>query len=120
MGLLDGDIKSMFGAIFGAFYLDAQLLKKDGDTFIPDGKGGGTFTPGSIAVKVQPDRQTRALIFDPQRPEVSGTLIMLQAGLTVEIKVEDEIVLASNTWIVRDISSDPASSHWVCKVQSRG
>lgn len=120
MGLLDGDIRAAFGAIFGAFYLDGQLLKRDGDAFVADGKGGGTFTPGSIPIKLQPDNQTRALILDPQRPEVTGTLIVLQAGLSTQIKVEDDIVLGPNTWTVKDVQTDPASSHWICKVQSRG
>lgn len=109
MGMLDGGIRSVFGAAFGALYLPGTLVRR---AFVPDGEGGGTETVTSQPCRVQQDtvsEKTRAAAGYAQN---EMRFLILQAGVTGPIEVADELIFEGETFMLSNPEQDPARSYW--------
>lgn len=113
MSLLDGDIRALFGEVFGEFYLDGSLVSV---TNTDDGYGGYTQTTSTQACKIQVDACT-----DRQKLEDGYTardvrVLVLQASVASRPSPGNRIVAKSVTYIVGPtVTEDPASSYWEIK-----
>lgn len=114
MGLLDGDLRALFGAAFGGLYLDGTL-HKDTTTF-----SGGTVTGGftDVAVKVsRPTAVSQKAVQSGGNVATDVRMYVLQDGLvgvSPEYKPEtdDEITVEGQRYLVMGVNEDPAGTHW--------
>lgn len=116
MGLLDGGIEAMFGGVFGALYLNGTL-HRDTTTPIYDtegnitGYGGG----GDIACKAQVDAATYAMRQAEGYSEGDMRIIILSAGLGVEVTTDMQVSVSGKRWMIASVDRDAANSHWICR-----
>lgn len=111
MGILDGGIKSLFGTAFGAFYLDAVLIRM---TLVNDGQGGTIEVPDEVDVKVQQDAITDQMRASGGYTENDARFLILQSGvenLDSDCRLEFEGV----TYLLANPQQDPARSYWACR-----
>ena len=112
MGVLDGGIRSVFGAAFGSFYLDAVL---DRVTFVPDGEGGGTTTTTSEPAKVQQDSVSELTRVQAGYAQNERRFLILQAGITGPVTGDCELVFEGVTYMLSSPEQDPARSYWAVR-----
>lgn len=109
MGLLDGDIANLFSDVFGSFYLSGTLIRNE---WVPDGQGGGAYTPTNTAIKYQIDQvdeKTRAASGYSQ--DDLRVIILQVPGVTLD--GDAEAVLDGKTYYLRNPQQDPARSYWL-------
>lgn len=109
MGILDGGIQSLFGTVFGSFYLDAVLQTA---TIVYDDEGGTTEGFSDQPVKVQEDmvsEQTRASGGFSQNEK---QFLVLQSGVTGALNGDDRLTIGGVTYVLREPNQDPAKSYW--------
>lgn len=122
MGLLDGGLQGIFGNVFRPFFLDGILHSA---TQIDDGQGGMEVTYTDQAVKAMKDswrKEYEALGI----PQTNVVILILQLGMTVTPKEEDQITVAAlvggavtaERWAVGPVAQDPASAHWIVSGKS--
>lgn len=108
MGLLNGGLRTVFGAALAGLYLDALLYPPDHTS---DGKGGGTSGWGSpIACKAQLDRVTQAQA--QGGVDADQRIIVLAAGLDETITTDHEITVEGVRWAISAVSRDPAQAYY--------
>lgn len=117
MGLLSGGIEAVFGAAFGGIYPSGTLhLGLTGPVYDLEGRIVGYAGGGGVPIKVQRDRATYAMRQAEGFSEGDVALIVLSAGLTVEITTDHEITDGhGRRWKVASADRDAANSHWVCR-----
>lgn len=113
MGILDGGVQSLFGTVFGAFYLDATLITV---TNVYDDEGGTTETTTTQPCKVQEDavdERTRAAGNFSQNEK---RFIVLQKGVTGQITGNSRLTAPDGiTYALREPDQDPAKSYWLVR-----
>lgn len=121
MSLLGGGIASIFGAAFGGIFLDGAL-HRDGTDPIYDNEGNITGYAGGadIPIKVQRDACTYAMRQSEGYSEGDVRIIILTAGLGVEVTTDCQVTVSGKRWMVGSADLDAASSHWVCRGRAAG
>ena len=116
MGLLNGGIESIFGAALSGLYLPATL-HRDGTDPIYDGEGNITgYTGGAdIVCRAQMDAATWAMRQSEGHSDGDVRILVLSAGLGVEITTDFQISVAGKRWMVASAERDAARSHWICR-----
>ena len=109
MGLLDGDMKAIFGTAFGSFYLSGTLVRV---TLTDDGEGGYSEATTSVAVKVQVDQADERLRQAEGYSDGDVRLIILQSGIGTVPTTDDRVTIGGETWGVYAITADPANTYW--------
>lgn len=112
MGILDGGIQSLFGTVFGAFYLDATLITV---TNVYDGQGGTTETTSSQTVKVQEDAVSEITRAQGNFSQNEKRFIVLQKGVTGQINGNSRLTIGGVTYALREPDQDPAKSYWLVR-----
>lgn len=108
MGLLNGDIASLFSGVFGSFYLDGTLTR---NVWTSDGQGGGSMTPSTTSVKYQEDQVDEATrVAGGYSQDDVRFLILQQPGLTLD--GDAELTAGGRTYMLRTPRQDPAKSYW--------
>lgn len=116
MGLLDGGIAAIFGAAFSAFYLDGTLHRDGTDPIY--GAGGeitGYAGGADVPCKAQVDAATYAMRQSDGYSEGDVRIIVLSAGLGVEITTDFQISVSGRRWMIAAADRDAANSHWVLR-----
>lgn len=119
MGILDGGIQSLFGTVFGSFYLDATLIRVVNDY---DDEGGTTETKSYQAIKIQEDSVSEEARAAGNFSQDEVRFLVLQSGVTGGIDgdcqmnvggavVGGEIVGGTN-YALRTPQQDPTKSYW--------
>lgn len=118
MGLLDGGIQSVFGSIFGSFYLPGLLTRV---TLAPDGRGGGVAIPIDQNCRVQLDACTEVMRQQPGYTDTDMRILILQAGVDggpVDTDCEVEPLAGpyqGRRFKIAWVTQDPAASYWECR-----
>lgn len=109
MSLLDAEIQSLFGSVFGAIYLDGTITRV---TFADDGFGGLTETAASEPCKVQRDACTENQRLEQGYAASDVRLLILQAdqdAIDTNCRVT---VLGVEYQLGPVITQDPARSYF--------
>lgn len=116
MSLLGGGIASIFGNVFGSLYRDG-LLHRDGTDPIYDGEGNivGYTGGGDVACKAQVDAATYAMRQAEGYSEGDVRIIVLSAGLGVEVTTDFQVSVGGKRWMIGSVERDAANSHYVCR-----
>lgn len=112
MGILNGGVQSLFGTVFGAFYLDATLTKI---ALTYDDEGGTTEAAQTFAVKVQENmvsEQTRAAGGFSQDEK---QFIVLQSGVGTKLDGDCVLTIDGEHYALRNPEQDPAKSYWLVR-----
>lgn len=116
MTLLDGGIRAVFGAAFGAFYLPGQLVTAQTEpVYGPDGEITGYSGADPVPCKVQIDAVTYAMQQADGYADGDVRIIVLAAGLAAPITIDHRIIARGQEWLVASVEQDAAASHWVCR-----
>lgn len=107
MGLLDGGLQAVFGAVFGAVYRDGTLRKA---TMTPDGTGGYSTSSVDYPIKFQPEVDSNEARAAMGIPLDGGKFIVLLAGLAVRPDLDDLIIAPAT-------AATPAISERIAKTQ---
>jgi hypothetical protein len=110
MGLLDGRLQAVFGAVFASLLPDGTLhvAAKDAD--------GQVILPpvfADVPVKGHRDDVTDRQRADWDIPDRAARLIVLQAGVPAAPSPDDEITLAGGRWRIGAVERDPAGAAWI-------
>lgn len=114
MGLLDGDLREVFGSVFAPLLLDAVITRV---TLVPDGAGGLTETAVTADAKGMVEQYSA---YERARLGVPATdvkLILLQKDVPIRIDVHSKVMIRGQLYSVQDWSEDPAQASWT--VQGR-
>ena len=122
MGLLDGGLQRIFGNVFAPFFLAGTLHSAEQ---VEDGQGGMEVIYTDYTVKAMKDQWRRSYA-DYGLPRTDAVILILQLGMTVAPKPEDQITVtaliggASSTerFAIGPIAQDPASAHWIASAKS--
>lgn len=112
MSLLDAEIQSLFGSVFGALYLNGNITRV---TFTDDGAGGLTENLETSPCKVQRDVCTEAQRLEEGYSATDVRLLILQDGqdpIDTNCRV---MVLERMYQLGPIINQDPARSYWECR-----
>jgi len=110
--LLDGGLQGVFGAVFGAIYLDGSLIRV---TLTDDGEGGWSESSVAHPVKGQVDAVTERMRQSAGYTDGDMRIILLQSGIGIDPVTDDKAVLGGRVWSLADTESDPANTHWVMR-----
>lgn len=111
-GILDGEIRSLFGEAFGSFYLDATLIRVSYTT----GAGGdGVETTASEPVKVQQDSVSDVARAQAGYSQNERRFLILQSGVTGPITGNCKLVFEGATYLLSSPEQDPARSYWAVR-----
>lgn len=109
--LLTGGIRELFGEVFGELYLDGVLHKV---VLADDGAGSLTETVTEYPIKGQVDAADEVMRRTEGYTANDCRLIVLQAGVPVEVTTDDRITLGGRLWDVHGpVRRDPAESQWI-------
>lgn len=109
MSLLDAEIQTLFGSVFGALYLDGTLTRV---TLVDDGFGGLTETTAATACKVQRDACTENQRLEQGYSASDVRLLILQAGQD-QIDTNCRVTVLGETYQLGPvITQDPARSYF--------
>lgn len=112
MSLLDGEIATLFGEVFGAIYLDGTHSRVT-RTEDPASAGNIIETASSQACRVQVDACTERQKLEQGYSARDVRLLVLQSGLDGAVRNGDRITTKGKTWIAGPtVTEDPASSYW--------
>lgn len=108
--MLDGEIRSLFGDVFGSFYLGGQI---GSSAFVDDGYGGGSQTFTWRTCKLQVDACTERQKLENGYTARDVRVLILQASITARPDPGERVVAKGITYTVGPIvTEDPASSYW--------
>lgn len=110
--LLDGGLQGVFGAVFGAIYLDGSLIRV---TLTDDGEGGWSESSVAYPVKGQVDAVTERMRQSAGYTDGDMRIIVLQSGIGIDPVTDDKAVLGGRVWSLADTEADPANTHWVMR-----
>jgi len=108
MGLLTGDVSSVFSSIMGAFFLDGTLHRA---TLTDDGMGGGSASWSDTPVKAQLDSTTQQQQAGEGYTDRDQRILVLAHGLT-RPDPDDEITLNGVRWSIASVGRDPAGAYY--------
>ncbi|MFE0754172.1 hypothetical protein ACFW16_09485 [Inquilinus sp. NPDC058860] len=110
MSLLDGPLRTVFGAVFAPLLPDGTLhvvaKDADGQVILPP-------TFADVPVKGHRDQAGDRQRADWGIPDQAARLIVLQAGVVAAPTVDDEITLAGGRWRIGSVERDPAGAAWI-------
>lgn len=109
MSLLDAEIQSLFGDVFGAIYLDGTLTRV---TLVDDGFGGLTENSATEPIKVQRDACTENQRLEQGYSASDVRLLILQSGVDLLDTNCRVTVLGVTYQLGPIISQDPARSYF--------
>lgn len=112
MSLLDAEIQSLFGSVFGALYLDGTVTRV---TLLDDGFGGLTETTVSAPAKIQRDACTENQRLEQGYSASDVRLLILQAGIDPIDTNCRVTVLGVEYQLGPVITQDPARSYFECR-----
>ena len=116
MSLLDAEIQSLFGDVFGTIYLDGTITRV---TLVDDGFGGLTETTTTTAAKIQRDACTENQRLEQGYSASDVRLLILQSGVD-QINTNDRVtVLGVEYQLGPVITQDPARSYYECRGTAR-
>ena len=109
MSLLDAEIQSLFGSVFGALYLDGYIARV---TLSDDGFGGLTETSAETPCKVQRDACTENQRLEQGYSASDVRLLILQSGID-PIDTNCRVTVLGVTYQLGPvITQDPARSYY--------
>lgn len=109
MPLLDGDLQTIFGAAFAAFYLDAVLHKV---ATADAGTGGFAVGTADHPVKAMVEALSDRARAASGLPLPAVSISLLRAGLPVSVDLDDLVTVSSKTYRVIRVDIDPAGAAW--------
>lgn len=109
MSLLDAEIQTLFGSVFGALYLDGTLTRV---TLVDDGFGGLTQNSADEPIKVQRDACTEQQRLEQGYSASDVRLLILQSGVDVFDTNCRVTVLGETYQLGPVITQDPARSYF--------
>lgn len=110
MSLLDGDIRALFGEVFGEFYLDGSFVSV---TNTDDGYGGYTQTTSTQACKLQVDACTERQKLEDGYTARDVRVLVLQASVTGRPSPGNRIIAKGIEYVCGPVvTEDPASSYY--------
>lgn len=118
MGLLDGDIRRLFGTAFGGVYLDGQLLEGTQQPIYDGPRITGYTDPGNQECKVQVTRCNDAMRAEKGYAEGDVGVILLADGLgrvTSDMHVTCTRFGVDEHYRLMSANLDSAGSHWTCR-----
>lgn len=110
MGLLDGDLKAVFGSVFSPLLLTATLHKV---TLTDDGTG--SLTPGETDHTVAAMEKKHSAVFRANAgiPSTDINILVMQEGVPVTIDKDDEITIRGVRYKIKaPINQDAAQAAW--------
>lgn len=113
MSLLNDDIKSLFGDVFGQIYGDGTLTRI---TVTNAGGGRNTTSTATIAVKVQVDVCTERMRGEDGYSADDVRLLILQKGIG-QVTANDTVFVNDRnaTYKIASVIQDPAESYFECR-----
>lgn len=111
MGLLDGDLQSIFGGVFAPFFLDG-VLHSDPKVEYANGRPSGETTWTDTPVKGMVDNYSERYKATNGIPETDVKVIVLQAGIATEPSLDAEISIRGTRYRIMAIGQDPAQAAW--------
>jgi hypothetical protein len=109
VSILDGGIRSLFGAAFGSYFLPATLVRV---TLVPDGQGGGTTDEAQESVRVQQDTVSEITRAEAGYEQSERRFLILQAGITGPVTGDCKLIFEGTTYMLSSPEQDPARSYW--------
>lgn len=114
MGLLNGGISAIFGAVLSGLYLPATLHVPG--TRTDDEEGNISYGPETdIPCRAQIDAATYAMRQSEGYSEGDMRIIVLVSGLCSGITTDCQISVSGKRWMVGSAELDAAASHWVLR-----
>lgn len=114
MGLLNGGIAAIFGAALSGLYLPAMLHVPG--AYATDDEGNILPSVGTdLPCRAQVDAASYAMRQSEGYSEGDVRIIVLVAGLGIEIATDCQISVSDKRWMVGSAELDAASSHWICR-----
>lgn len=112
MGLLDGDIQSLFGGVFSQLYLDGAIYAPM--TYTDDGQGGLTASePTATPCKLQIDACTERQKLEQGYSARDVRILVLQSGLGARPSPGSRIAAKGVLYTIGPVvTEDPASSYF--------
>lgn len=110
MGLLNGDLTSIFGAAFGGVYLGGTLhrpARSEADN------GDVTVAWTDSPIRYQPDRITEAMRQAEGFTDKDAAFLILQAGVA-PFDTDAEATMGGR-WAIKSVDADPANTHWIVR-----
>jgi hypothetical protein len=114
MSLLNAEIQSLFGQVFGALYLDGEIYR----TVLADDPAspGNLIATGAwVAAKIQQDACTQQQQLEEGYSGKDVRLLVLQSGQQPVKPGDKARVLGMDYVIGPVISEDPARSYFQCR-----
>lgn len=109
MGLLDGDLKEVFGSVFAPLLLDATITKV---TLTPDGEGGMSESTETASAKGMVEKYSA---LERQRDGIPMTdvkLIVLQKDVALIPDLDSKITIRGQLYSIHAKDEDPAQAAW--------
>lgn len=112
MSLLEAEIQSLFGQVFGGIYLDGTITRV---TLVDDGFGGLTENSATEPCKVQRDACTENQRLEQGYSPSDVRLLILQSGVDL-IDTNDRVTVLGIEYALGPIiTQDPARSYFECR-----
>ncbi|WP_152045499.1 hypothetical protein [Aureimonas psammosilenae] len=111
MGLLDGDLQGVFGAIFSPLFIDATL-HTDRKQAIVGGRPTGPVTWTDTPAHGMIDSFSEGYRARNGIPDTDVKLIVLQAGVNAVPTTDSEITIRAKRYKLITIMQDPAMASW--------
>jgi len=113
MSILDGEIRDIFGDVFGEIFDDGTLVR----VVKTNGPGGKiTEVPTNHACKLQRDACDQSMMKEAGYEGKDVRLLILRKQLgNIELTVDDRVVAYGETWSLKSVRKDPANSHFVAR-----
>lgn len=116
MSILDGEIRALFGEVFGAIYDDGTLSYT---TLTPQPGGTNTQVTENHPVKVQQDACTEAQRGEDGYQARDVRMFVLRSGLPVTITTDCRISAYGKTWLIQSVATDPAMTYWDLRAREK-
>lgn len=109
MGLLDGDLREVFGSVFAPLLLDCEIVQI---SMTPDGEGGMQETRQIASAKGMVESYSAYERLRAGIPSTDVKLILLQKDVSLRPDLDTEIRIRGETYSVQGIEEDPAQASW--------
>lgn len=109
MGLLDGDLREVFGSVFAPLLLDAEIIRV---TLTPDGQGGITETSETAPAKGMVEQYSAYERARDAIPATDVKLIVLQKDVAIAPDLSSRVTIRGQIYSIQAIEEDPAQAAW--------
>ncbi len=110
MGLLDGDLREVFGSVFAPLLLNATISKP---TLTADGAGGWLAgTPATSAAKGMVEEYSARERAQANIPSTDVKLIILQKDVELTPDLDCTVTIRGVIYAIQNIEQDPAMAAW--------